>query len=269
MKFSVNQVAILSSQTGDGLKIGDKIMGCAIITDIEMEKGTTLEEYVKKGMIATWKDNRVLHKKDDPDYELKDETKPAIWLDMSALRPEDCTVSAPNYVLFVKDTVTNEVSVILNTLDITQVFGLPDEDAVNMDKHLGGLAMQKGLCLVRYTDLRTDTESFFFTNQFDREVNDALLLDEVDDAVRSVNAAKDNPDYWSQLVSDNFIKLCLMAVVQTGQARYNKLNKEKAIEQAAEILSNITYWEDGVLYKPSVKDINQYLEDVSGNIRIG
>ena len=35
MKFTITNVEVLSSQSGQGIKIGDKTIGCALITGIE------------------------------------------------------------------------------------------------------------------------------------------------------------------------------------------------------------------------------------------
>ena len=39
MKFTIDQIEILSSKAGDGITVGDKIIGCAVIRSIRTENG--------------------------------------------------------------------------------------------------------------------------------------------------------------------------------------------------------------------------------------
>jgi hypothetical protein len=255
MKMKVDQVAILSSNTGEGLKVGDKTIGCAKITQLTLEDGKTLQDYAKEGLCLGYKPVKI---------ENGEGENPSVEIQLI-----DDLKAGANYVIFIRDG--EEVSIVLNTLDFTRLFQLPDEDAAQMDKYLGMLAKQRQLEMLRYEDIETGEESIFFVNQFDREINE-LVLDEETDAATAVNVYNNmvaNVEFRTELQTDNFIKMFLMTIVQTGQDRYNKLHKTDIVKEVAEKLATVTYWKDGVLYKPSVKDINDLLTDVSDNIRIG
>lgn len=253
MKFSVTEVDILRSQTGEGLKVGDKTIACARVTKIgNLENGKTLKDLAKEGICLGYKTN---------------EAGNAIVLD------EDNLKEASNYVLVFRDPenedgTPGDVSIILTTEDIAELYGLPKEEAELMNLHLGALVKQRGLMMVRYTDAETNKEALLFTNQFDREINDAVLDDAMDEAMENYQRMMNNLDYRTELQTDNFIRMFLMSIDQTGQGRYNLLNRDNVIEQAAKLISGITYWEDGVLHKPSVKDINESISEIAGHITI-
>jgi hypothetical protein len=251
MKMKIEEIAILSSQTGDGLRIGNKTIGCAKITKLKLEDGKTLTDYAKEGLNLDY----LLMQQDDG-------TPRVVFTD--DLRDGN------NYVLFIRDEESGATSVVLSTLDITNLFELPKEDADQMDKYLSALANQRQLNMIRYTELGTEKDAIFFTNQFDREINEMLLDTETSDGevLQTYNSMITNPEFRTELTTDNFIKIFLMSVVRSGQDRYNKLYRDDVLKEIAEKLSNITYWSDGTLYNPSVKDINNMLTDITGCIRI-
>lgn len=251
MKMKIEEIAILSSKTGDGLKVGDNTIGCAKITKLKLEDGKTLTDYVVEGLNLDY----VPTSQDDGS------TKIVFTEDLK---------SAANYTLFIRDDKTGATSVVLSTLDITNLFNLPKEDAAQMDKYLSALANQRQLEMVRYTELGTEEPAIFFTNQFDREINEMILDTETSDKEtwQVYNSMLSNPEFRTELTTDNFIKMFLMSVVRSGQDRYNKLHRDDIIKEVAGKLTQITYWEDGELRNPSVKDINNYLTDITGNIRI-
>lgn len=253
MKMNVEEIAILSSQTGDGLKVGDKVIGCAKITKLKFEDDKTLTDYAKEGLNLGYGIVNAAEEGQNPKVEIAD--------DLSG---------SSNYVLFIRDTTTGDTSVVINTLDLTNLFNLPSEDAVQMDKYLSLLANQRQLNMVRYTTLSSGEDAIFFTNQFDREMNEMLLDDETSDeeTLRVYTGMLQRSEFRTELMTDNFIKIFLMSIVQTGQNRYNKLYKDDVIKKVADTLCEVTYWEDGVLYAPSVKDIDDFLEDVKKQIRI-
>ena len=263
MKFTVKQIQILNSQVGEGLKIGDKTIGTGIITAMDTEDGVSLVDLAKEGLVLGY---------DLTEPEKNDNGEPVLGSEKIKLNEED-VAKATNYVLFIRepakeDGTPGDCSVVLNTKDITKAFGLPDSDAEMMKKYLGATARQRQLELVEYTDLETGEESIFFVNQFDREVVDSVLDDDVDGAVTTYMNMLNSPDFRSQVVSHSFIKTFLMVIVQTGQDRYNKIHRQDIIEKAAELLSGITYWKDGELHKPSVKDINDYVSEITEHIII-
>lgn len=251
MKFTVKQIAILQAKTGEGLRVDDKVIGCAKITSIDTENGASLEEFAKEGICLG--------------YELTDD-KTSL-----TLNKEDIAKGV-NYVMFIREPgeegKPGPISTVLNTLDITKAFGLPDADAEMMEKYLGALANQRGLQLVHYTDMESGTNSMMFVNQFDRELNDMVLAGDTKEATNTYQSMLANPEYRTELQTDNFIRLFVMAVVQAGQDRYNKLHRTDVIEKVAKLIAGIKYWEDGVLHTPSVKDVNDFVEEIKEYIEV-
>ncbi len=259
MKFTVNEIDILDSRAGEGLRVGDKTIGCARVTGITLEDGKTLYDYAKEGLVLETISHLELVYGDGEEEVL-------------ALNDKDIK-NSNNYVLFVRepdnaDGSKGDVSVILGCKDITDLFKLPESDAENLQKYLGLLAEQRGLVMINYTDLETNTESIMFVNQFDREIVDALLDNDQADAKNSYKSMLSSNEFRSELQTHNFIRTFLLSIVKTGQDRYNKLNRDDVITEVAKKLVGITYWVDGELVTPTVKNINDYLVDITENIRI-
>lgn len=268
MKLTVTGVATLPTRAGNGLKVGDVELGCARIATVELGEGTTLLDCAKEGMCLGYHPEKV----------------PVTATDPSADTPEPRTVlvletenldRANNYVLVIVDPKDNSTSVVLNTADITNLYGLPVEDADTMNNYIEALAHQRNLTMVRYTDESTGEESFFFTNQFDREINEDILAadDPGIEGDAEVAAAKyfqlmNSPQFRSELETHNFIKLFVVDLVHAGENRYNKLHRDDVIEGIAAELCKVTYWCDGVLCCPSIADIEDYMNHIKGNIRV-
>lgn len=268
MKFTVTGVTTLPTRMGNGLKVGGVELGCARIASVEMEEGKTLLDYAKEGMCLGYRLDKVAQTSEDPAAET-----PAPRNVLSLLA--DSLDAANNYVLVIVDPENNSTSVVLNTLDITSLYGLPEEDAENMNKYIEALAHQRNLSLVRYTDGATNEEAFFFTNQFDREVNENILASDDPDIEGNaeIAAAKylqlmNSPQFRSELETHNFIKLFVVDLVHAGENRYNKLHRDDTIDGIAAKLCQITYWCDGVLCSPSIADIENYMDIIKSGIRV-
>lgn len=267
MKFTVTGVATLPTRAGNGLKVGDVELGCARIASIEMEEGKTLMDYVREGMCLGYKLKKVDAEVTDPAAEA-----PA---PITALDLVEEIEKASNYVLVIVDPKDNTTSVVLNTLDITNLYGLPEEDAATMNEYIEALAHQRNLEMVRYTDGTTGEEAFFFTNKFDREVNEDVLADgdpEIEGDAQ-VAASKyiqlmNSANFRAELESHNFIKMLVLDLVKAGEDRYNKLHRDEAINDIIARLCGITYWCDGVLRVPSIADIDNYMDIIKNGIRI-
>lgn len=264
MKFSVKEIDILDSKVGPGLKIGDYTFGCARITQIAMEEGKALNDYALEGMCLGYKATTEAVKPEESSAVQKPAAKTVMVLNTDAL---NTAPYANNYVLFSKDT-EGAVSIIHNTADLVQLFQLPDKDAEEMDKYIGMLAGQRNLDMVRYVDLETGTDSIMFVNLFDREVVEAILDDDNAQATNSFVSMMRSAEFRSELENHNFIKLMVMSVAQTGQDRYNKLNRDDVLAEMAKTFSSIRYWKEGNLCVPSVKDINDYMDQMKEQIRI-
>jgi hypothetical protein len=256
--MKVTEIGILSSQTGDGLKVGNKTIGCAKVTKVELAEGATLTDCAKDGLCLGYSPEGDYQASEPPTYGIR-----------IVLNAEDLTGSS-NYVLFIRDNESGATSVVVNTTDITDLFGLPRSDAETLERYLGVLAQQRQLELMTYTNMDDDTEGMFFVNSFDREINELVLDAETDaaEAVQSYVSAQNNAEFMTQLRTDNFIKMFLMTVVQTGQDRFNRLYRDMVIEAAAAKLSSVRYYADGVLTKPSVKDINDMVIEMTKHIKI-
>lgn len=268
MKFTVTGVSTLPTRVGDGLKVGDVELGCARIASVEMEEGKTLLDYAREGMCLGYRLDKVTPESNDPTAEA-----PAPRNVLRLLG--DDLGAANNYVLVIVDPKDNSTSVVLNTLDITNLYGLPEEDAENMNKYIEALAHQRNLSLVRYTDGTTGEEAFFFTNQFDREINEDILAgdDPEIEGDAEIAAAKylqlmNSPQFRSELETHNFIKLFVVDLVHAGENRYNKLHRDDVIDEIAAKMCEITYWCDGVLCVPSIADIEDYMNHIKGGIRV-
>lgn len=271
MKFTVTGVSTLPTRLGDGLKVGDVELGCARIANIEMEEGRTLRDYAKEGMCLGYQLDKKVPVCTNPDADSAERPAPINVLNLLT----DSLDTANNYVLVIVDPKDNSTSVVLNTLDITNLYGLPEEDAENMNKYIEALAHQRNLSLVRYTDGATGEEAFFFTNQFDREINEDILAsdDPEIEGDAEIAATKyiqlmNSPQFRSELETHNFIKLFVVDLVHAGENRYNKLHRDDVIEGIAATLCGVTYWCDGVLCNPSIADIENYMDIIKGNIRV-
>ncbi|MCM1219759.1 MAG: hypothetical protein NC548_35200 [Lachnospiraceae bacterium] len=268
MKFTVTGVTTLPTRAGNGLKVGDVELGCARIANVELEEGVTLLDCAREGLCLGYHPDKVPVEPVNPEA---DTPQPRTIL---ALETENLD-RANNYVLVIVDPKTNSTSVVLNTLDITNLYELPEEDAKTMNEYIEALANQRNLTLIRYTDGSTGEESFFFTNQFDRELNEDILAsdDPEIEGDAEIAAAKylqlmNSPQFRSELETHNFIKMFVVDLVHAGENRYNKLHRDDVIEELAAKLCQITYWCDGVLCVPSIADIEDYMNHIKGDIRV-
>ncbi|WP_347281418.1 hypothetical protein [Turicimonas muris] len=175
---------------------------------------------------------------------------------------------ANNYALFYADNETGDTSIIHDTGDLVELFNLPESDAAELDKYIGMLAEQRNLELVRYVDIEDDKEAIIFVNQFDREIVESVLDDDAVAAGASYMNMLRSPEFRTDLETHNFIKLMVISVAQTGQDRYNKLTRDDVLAEMAKTFSSIRYWKDGELRVPSVKDINDYMDQIKEQIRI-
>ena len=258
MKFTIDQIEILSSKAGDGITVGDKIIGCAVIRSIRTENGK-LDKFifgnlVREGLCAKYR----VAEGEDGEF---------LVLDIEGTDLGNM-VNGNNYVLFIKDKTSGEVTTVLNTLDITRLFQLDDEDAVIMAKYLGALANQKSLILQEYTDIDSGQTAMFFVNQLDREIIDLILDDKGIEATNSYKHMLSNQQYMVDMTTHSFIKTFLMSTVKSCQDRYNTVHRLNVIKEIAEKVSGITYWDDGIMKSPSVRDVCDYLKEAERFVRI-
>lgn len=265
MRLKIKEVAILDSKVGNGLKIGKYTFGCARITKVDLDEGITLRDCALEGLSVGYKPVQV-----DLSTAADGEKTPAASR-LTSMELITDTLDAPganNYALFYADNETGDTSIIHDTGDLVELFNLPESDAAELDKYIGMLAEQRNLELVRYVDIEDDKEAIIFVNQFDREIVESVLDDDAVAAGASYMNMLRSPEFRTDLETHNFIKLMVISVAQTGQDRYNKLNRDDVLAEMAKTFSSIRYWKDGELRVPSVKDINDYMDQIKEQIRI-
>ena len=60
----------------------------------------------------------------------------------------------------------------------------------------------------------------------------------------------------------------LVALLNAGQDRYNKVHRDDVLYEVADKLKSISYFEDGVLLNPSVADIEDFCNKIKSVIRL-
>lgn len=258
MNIRIEQVSPISSQTGIGLSVGDITLGVAIVRAISMEEGETLVDYAKEGGLSLAHSLRQVE-----GTVISGDALAGVAIEFD----EESLEKARNYVLIAVDKDKN-TSIIGTAKDITEVFSLPEEDAEMLDKYLPVLADSRNLSVVKYFDPDRNEECMMFTPNYDAEIMEHYINGEIEEAKQKEVSIQRNPQFQVELSTHNFIKMMLIAVVKTGQDRYNKIYRDDKIEEAAKLLSGITYWDDGKLYTPSVADINAYTNEMKKDIRI-
>lgn len=251
--FKISKVSVLPTQAGNGLKIKDFEIGCARIVGIESD-GEEFDKTVEDaGLTLGFTMPHIDGTKPEP------EEKPVLFF-------EDSIENAKNYVL-VKIDSNNEVSVINSAQDICDMFDLPEEDVKTLNLYMGALASDRQLKLNVVKD--TDGEDvMFFTNLIDVEIMREYHDGELEIATAKYLNIMGSPDYRAEYFSDNFIKMFLISIITACQDRYNKVHRDDVLREVASILSSITYWHDGQLYKPSILDMENYINDIKGTIRV-
>lgn len=256
MKFTIDQISILNSMTGEGIIIGGKTIGCAVITQLTKEKNVSYRDLALEGLCLGY--GIVKNENDEEIIKLH----------------EDNLEESQNYVLFYRDEKKEDGSqgdchTILNTVELVKLFGLSEKDAEMMNNYLGALANQKNLRLETYTDLISGKPGIFFVNQFDREINDKILLNDPEGAKESYLNMLGNFDFKTEIQTHSFIKTFMMSVTQSCQNRYNAVNRRDVLMEVADKLSKITYWNDvGVLSTPTLKDVEGFFDAIRCFMRV-
>lgn len=252
--FKITRVNILPSKAGNGLKIRDFEIGCAKIVEVEevKEEGSekepmTFDELLESTGFSV-----------GYTVSMDAEEGPKVLFDSDF---ED----AKNYVLVM---ITKDgVSIITSTKEICDIFGLSDDDVEMLTKYIGALANDRQLSM-QYLESEQGP-IMFFRNKVDVDITRNYLDGELDDAVQGALSIMRTSDFMTEYVSDSFIKLFLIALIKACQDRYNKVNRDDMLRQIAAYLEGITYWDDGQLYHSSILDIENYINDIKGVIRIG
>ena len=249
--FKITNVAIIPTQAGNGLRINDFEIGCARITGVDTEEGVTIDDLVEKeGFSVGFSLKNPLEGSED--------TKPTLFFD-------DDFTNAKNYVLVA--IANDQVTSIDSPKDICDIFGLDEEDAEMLEKYIGALAADRQLVLHKVKGL-DDEDIMFFTNVVEGDIVECYKNGDTEGATDHFMRIMNSPDYAAEYTSDNFIKMFLIALIQSCQDRYNKVHRDEILRQAADIISKITYWNDGQLCKPSLLDIENYINDIKGVIRV-
>ena len=253
--FNIKNVEVLTSQVGRGLKIGNTTLGCAKITEIELPEGATLKQIAEAdGITLGYKvsDNR---NTDAPNEHAKIE-----------FNTTDLT-TAVNYVLVTIDDEEKETNVVTSCKQITELFDLPDEDAEALTTYIGELATSRNLNMVQTEDL-DGNPFFFFVNTFDQDMLELYLDDDQDGLFNNFVGLTQSPEYHSELMNHNFIKMFLVGLIKANQDRYNTTHRDKVLCDIAKQLRSIRYWEDGRLLAPSIKDIEDFITEIKNQIVI-
>lgn len=239
--FNINSVEIIPSQLGSGLKIKDFEVGCARIVDVELDNNTPEENGLSLGyMLIENEGDNVLYFEED-------------------------IKNANNYVLVKIENGTT--TTLTNSKDICDIFELPETDAEILAQYIGALATDRQLVMKQTKDLNGD-DLMFFTNSFDNELTQDYINGDIDAATSKYLSFMSSADYRAEHSSHNFIKMFLIAIITACQDRYNKVYRGDALEQAANILRNIKFWNDGQLCNPSILDIENYINDIKSIIRV-
>lgn len=251
--FNIKTVDVLKSKTGKGLKIGNRMIGCARITEIELPEGATLKQVAEADGLTLSYDmvnpsNIVPNQRPNIDFNTKDLTK------------------ADNYVLVIIDE-DETTTVVTHCSQITELFDLPEEDGDALMKYIGDLAATRNLAMLTTEDL-DDNPFFFFVNIFDQTMFELYLKNDQENLLANYVQLSRSPEFYAELTSHNFIKMFLVGVVKASQDRYNQTHRDKILCDIAKQIRSIRYWDDGKLLAPSMKDCEDYFTEIKNQIII-
>jgi hypothetical protein len=239
-------VDILPSKAGKGLKVKNFEIGCARIIGVDVPEGEEVETLFNgpNGLLS---------------YGFIETEEGIITTNDLSSR------IANNYVLVkIED---NAVSTINSAKEICEIFELSDNDADTLDQYITALATDRQLVLNRDEDL-AGNPLMYFTNTVDNEISEVWASGDVSKAREMYDSINASPDFRAEYKNNSFIKMFLMALISACQDRYNKVNRDERITRAAAVLGSIRYWNDGQLYKPTVRDIENYLDSVKDSILV-
>lgn len=252
--FNIKTVDVLTTaHTGKGLKIGNTVIGCARIVDIELPAGVTLKQIAEADGITLGYDlsnpsSIVPNQRPNVEFNTKDLS------------------NASNYVL-VTIGEDNTTTVITHCKQITDLFDLPEEDGDALMKYVGDLASSRNLDMVMTEDL-DNNPFFFFVNQFDESMFELYLKDDQENLFKHYVQLSQSPEFYAELTNHNFIKMLLIGIVKASQDRYNASHRDKVLCDIAKQLRDIRYWNDGNLLAPSIKDIDDFFTEIKNQITI-
>lgn len=248
--FKIESVDILPSQVGKGLQIGDAVIGCARITEISLPEGATLKQVAEA-------DGLVLGYKMGEPSKVVPNQRPNVEFNTKDLSTAD------NYVLvIIKD---DETTVVTHGSQITELFDLPEEDAEQLMLYIGDLAKSRNLSMITTEDL-DESPFIFFVNAFDETMMDFYLNNNQEALFQQYMGLMHSPEFLAEMENHNFIKMFLVGLVKASQDRYNSIHRDKVLCDLAKELCNIRYWNDGKLLKPSVKDIEDFMNEMKNQI---
>lgn len=249
---NITRVDIIPGLSGDGIKVMDFEVGCAKVTEMEVDGTSTdtlthelMEEH---GFVCGWGVN-------DPSEE-------------EPIKFSDSILTGNNYVLVLitkNDEGNKEVTVIANADDLCGIFGLSQEDADMLNNYIGALATDRQLLMNKTSE---EDGVMFFTNMVDAEFTKDYLSDDKETMAARLNNLRSSSSYMSEYMSHNFIKTFLLTLVNACQDRYNKVHRDDTLRAIATAMGEITYWNDGQLCKPTVLDIENFINDIKGVITI-
>lgn len=248
--FKIKTVSVIPSQIGNGLKIGDTIIGCAKITNVDFgtnEDGSDnifIDAMEENGLVVGINNINENH---------------------NVLFNNETLENSKNFVLVSEKN--GEVSVITDTKMITDIFGLPDEDAEMLSKYIGVLAESKQLIMKTAEDL-DGNEFMFFVNSLDDEISSDFYEGEIETASNKYVSMLSHSQYYADYNSDNFIKMFLIGLINAGQDRYNKVHREDILVEVAEKLKSIKYFDNGELCTPSIADVEEFCDKIKSIIRL-
>lgn len=263
------------SKLDEGIPFSHYTIGCARVASIHFEENETLESYKDSGMVF---DVKIADSEPNNQNTSLEEVENRMIAEFDF---DKGLSNARNYILYVinndKDSEdAGETSIIGNMADIVEIFNLPKEEIPQLEKNLPILLEQRQLCMVTYTDPIRNEECMMFVPDFDAEITEHILTDDVNEknvAARKVQNMMNsgNPgtaDYRTQLTSHSFIKMMLYTLMETGQKRYNHYHCDAVLTQVSSILSNITYYEGGELKTPTLSDMEAYLNMIKKGIKV-
>ena len=246
--FKITKVDIIPTQAGNGLKIKDFEIGCARIVEVDFGNNENFIDNLEKTGLSA---GCTVHH--------DEETGTKLFFD------NDLS-NAKNYVL-VKIDKDNNVSTINSAKDICEIFDLPESDVEMLNMYIGALANDRQL-IMDFAKDDDDASIMFFTNIVDAEITQDYINGELEDATNKYMKIMDSADYRAEYISDNFIKMFLIAIITSSQDRYNRVHRDETLQKVADMLMDIKYWNDGQLCSPSILDIENYINDIKGVIRV-
>lgn len=254
--FKIKEVEPLLSKTGMGIKIGNVTVGCAKITGIEIPTNTTLKQIAQAdGLVFGYKMG-------DPSNIVPNQ-RPSIIFDVNNID------AANNYVLVVisegEDEDTPKIDVVTSASQITTLFNLPEEDVAKMEQYIGELANRGQLSKIDTEDLEGNP-FFFFVNKIDEKMMDLYYENNQDALFQNYVGMTQSPEFMAEYGNDNFIKMLMVGIIKASQDRYNFIHRDQKLKEIADSLTKIRYWNDGVLLKPSVKDIEDFMGEIKNQI---